>query len=151
MQPLGSPQGSHDAPAHLFGVQRRVQHSAALSLPVALLLLFLLLLKRPDDGGSGGAKRRRRRASVRQRERVREHHPAQGERGSASEASTHCRQPSACVRVCVCAVRKIVPPPPPVWLSQSSEHQAVEPLCVCVSMQVCVHDPMSLKSITFTH
>lgn len=103
MQPLGSPQGSHYAPAHLLGVQRRVQHAAAAAFPVAslLLLLLLLLLKRPDDRGSGGAERRRRRAAVRQRENgERASHSTRRERGSASEASTHCRQPSASVRVC---------------------------------------------------
>lgn len=78
MQALGSSQGPHDAPAHLFGVQSRVQHAAA-AFPAALLLLLVLLLlhlKRPDDGGSGGAERKRRSASVRQRE--------MGERASPS-------------------------------------------------------------------
>lgn len=156
MQPLGSPQGSHDAPAHLFGVQRRVQHAAALSLPVAPLLLFLLLLKRPDDGGSGGAKRRCRRAAVRQRERVREHHPAQGERGSASEASTHCRQPSACV--CVRSKENSSPSSPRLAESVVRASGGGASVCVCKYASMCarphvtqIHNIHTLRGAELGH
>lgn len=50
MEPLGSPQGAHDAAAHLFGVPHRVEHvdaatAAALKVVCRLLCASLLLLQ----------------------------------------------------------------------------------------------------------
>lgn len=50
MEPLGSPQGAHDAAAHLFGVPHRVEHvdaatAAALKVVCRLLCASSLLLQ----------------------------------------------------------------------------------------------------------